>query len=289
MPPLTPPTLTRLDPTRPLLWRDDETLQFGLDGEVRIAVRSDWVEPLLLRLRAGFRRSAFDLIAHAVGAPRNEARELLRALEPLLRDDRPAPPAAWVESLNLADARAEARMRTALAEEGIRGGLRDDPHDVGVVLIQGAAAALQLAPYLRDDVPHLPVAFEADRVTVGPRVIPGLTPCLSCRDGHERDRDEAWPRMHAQLIGRSPGGPLTAARIGEAAALIARVIRMPPDDAKVGQITADGLLAWRSVRFHEGCRCREQSFRSPRGSEREPARLVRRHETTTETGFAQPA
>ncbi|QNA92254.1 hypothetical protein [Microbacterium sp. Se63.02b] len=118
--PLTPPILTRLTPTAPLLWRDERTLQLGDDGDMRFDADDPWVELLLSRLRSGFRRASFDVIAHATGAPRDAARALLARIAPLLLDDPPTPRPAWIESIGLADGRSEYRMREALADEGSR-------------------------------------------------------------------------------------------------------------------------------------------------------------------------
>lgn len=286
--PLSPKTITRLDPGVPVLWRDSDTVQVGVGDGIRLPADEPWVVPLLARMSEGFRMASFDVIAHAAGAPRREARELLTRLRPLLVDDPAAPRAAWVESVGMADGRSEHRMREALLDEGVAAGDRLDPDDCGVILVQGAAAALHLACFLRDDIPHLPVAFERGRTTVGPVVVPGVTPCLSCRDGHERDRDPAWPRLHAQLIAR-PCGPISAARIAEAATLVARLLT---DEAAAGsfvEVSESGGPAWRSVAFHEECRCRELSFRSPQGTGTPTAPLARLSATTTGPAFARPA
>lgn len=284
--PLTPPTLTRLDPGLPLLWRDEETLQLGDDGGLRIAADAPWVELLLSRLRSGFRRSSFDVLAHAAGAPREAARELFARLQPVLLDD-PAPARpAWVESIGIADARGEYRMREALADEGVH--LLDVAAmpGVAVVLVPGAASALQFARHLREDVSHLPVSFERGRVTVGPLVVPGQSPCLACRDAHDRDSDPAWPLLHAQLIGRDPG-PLRAAQVAEAGRLAALILAEPAIDAsRMVRVSADGSLVWRSVTFHAECRCRALSFPSLPGIETEPVPLVPRTATSSEPGFA---
>ncbi|TQL86697.1 hypothetical protein FB560_2361 [Microbacterium saperdae] len=285
MSPLSSPTLTRLDPEVPLLWRDDSTLQFGEAGDVRVTVTAAWVELLLGRMRSGFRRSAFDVVAHGVGAPRREARMLLAQLDSFLVDDAPPPRAAWVETLNITDGRAAHRMREALTDEGIASGNRSSPDDVAVVLVQGSAAAVQFARYLRDDTPHLPVAFERGAVTVGPLIRPGSSPCLACRDGHERDRDDAWPRLHAQLIDRD-AGPLRAAMVAEAAALVAALLRVDADAGAVVRLSADGSRAWRAVTFHAECRCRALSCPSQPGSGTEPVLLVPRTATSSEPGFA---
>lgn len=280
MPPLTPTALTRIDPAHPLLWRDVDTIQFGLDvhrrperkrdadnpGPLQVALTEPWIEPLLQAMRTGFRRSAFDVIAHGVGAPREAARELLRRLEPILVTDLPPFAPVWIESVGIDDSRVEARMELALHDEGIATAPRAAAGSVGVVLVRGAASAHQLARYLRDDLAHVPIAFEPGGITAGPLIIPGDTPCLSCRDAHERDRDPAWPRLHAQLIG-AHSGRITAARTAEAAGLVARILGDAggATPAKSVRVTPDGRRAWREVTFHEECRCREQSFRSPPG------------------------
>lgn len=291
MPPLSPTTLTRLDPALPLLWRDDHTLQIGVDRGVRIEVDAAWVELLVSRMRTGFQRRAFDVLAHGLGAPRREARALLARLEAILVDDPPPPPAVWIESVNITDGRTEYRLREALDDEGIRAGDRGAPGQVGVILLQGAASALQLAPYLRDDLPHLPVAFEPGRVTAGPLVVPGSSPCLACRDAHERDRDPAWPRLHAQLIARA-GAPISAAQVAEAAVLAASVLRSPlplgGGQTTVG-ISANGRREWRPLTFHEECRCRAPSSRSRRGSATVPAPRVLPTATRSPTAFARRA
>lgn len=288
MSPLSPKTITRLDPTVPLLWRDGETIQIGIEGTLRVAVTAPWVEKLVARMAAGFRRASFDVIAHGVGAPRAEARSLLHRLEPLLVDEREAPRAAWIECIDVADARCEYRLRDALRDEGVPDGDRADPDDIGIVLVEGAAAALQLARYLRDDITHLPVSLERGRTTVGPLIVPGRSPCLSCRDQHERDRDDAWPRMHVQLIGRS-AGPVSAARIAEVATSAARLLWTDAPDGSFVEISADGQREQRSLTFHAECLCRETSFRSPRGSETAPALPDRRTATTTPTMYARRA
>lgn len=279
--PLTPPTLTRLNPGAPLLWRDEKTLQLGDDGGLRIETDDAWVELLLSRLRFGFRRGSFDVIAHTAGAPREAARGLLARLEPLLLDD-PAPARpAWVESIGLADGRSEYRMREALADEGVALVEHGRSPAVGVVLVQGAAAALQFARYLREDIPHLPVSFEPGRVTVGPLVVPGSSACLACRDAHATDRDPAWPLLHTQMIGRDPG-PIRAAQVAEAGRLAALLLTEDPStDSSLVRISADGSREWRSVSFHEECRCRGLWSPSQRGTVRGSAHRDRPTSPTT--------
>lgn len=284
--PRSSPQLTRVAPDLMPLWRDGETLQFGLHGTVRLHLAAPWMEPLVARLCHGVPLGSFDVIAHALGAPRAPAREMLRALRPVLRTDPlPAPP-VWVESVNVADSRVGGWMRDALADLGVPEAARADPGAVGVILVHGAAAAVQLHAYLREDIPHLPVAFETGGVTAGPLVLPGETPCLSCRDGHERDRDPAWPLLHAQLIGRLDSA-IPRSLVAETAGLVGRLLRRPGTPADSGdgsgsvRLSADGSRVWRQVPFHGECRCRATSFRSPQGSGTPDARRAPLPETRT--------
>ena len=285
--PLTPPTLTRLDPSTPVLWRDERTLQLGADDGLRIAADAPWVEMLLSRLRSGFRRGAFDVIAHGVGAPHQDARMLLARIEHLLIDDPTPTRPAWVETLGVTDGRAAPRTRDVLEDEGIVLVDRSVRGAVGVILVQGAAAAVQFARYLREDFPHLPVAFEPGRVTAGPLVVPGDSPCLACRDADDADCDPAWPLLHAQLIGRGPA-VLRAAQVAEGALAAARLLAAG-DGGEIVRVSADGSRARRAVTFHEGCRCRAPSSPSPPGTATVPALLDLPTATTRCPGFARRA
>ncbi len=287
MPPISPPTLTRLDPAFPMLWRDVDTVQFGLEARVSVSLSAPWAEPLLQAMRTGFRLRAFDVVAHGVGAPREAARDLLRALGPVLSTDAPTSPSVWVESMNLDDSRVEARMIEALADMGIPLTDRADTAAIGVVLVHGAASARQFGPYLREDLSHLPVAFEPGGTRVGPLVVPGETPCLSCRDGHERDRDPAWPLLHSQLIGATRERVSTVHAV-EAAGLVQRVLTRIGEGspATAVRVTPDGRRVWSAATFHEECRCRAQSFRSPAGIGMLPVLDDRRHATRSSTAFA---
>lgn len=287
--PLTPPTRMRLDPSVPLLWRDERTVQVGLEGALHVTADEPWVELLLSRMSAGFRRGSFDVIAHGVGAPRDDARRLLARVEHLLVDSDPRHRPAWVENIGVTDARGEYRMREALADEGIM--LVDPavPDAVAVVLVQGVAASVQFARYLREDIPHLPVSFEPGHLTVGPLVMPGESPCLACRDAHRRDEDPAWPLLHSQMIGRGPD-TLRAAQVADAGLLVAMLLRSDESmPARSVRVSADGSRVWRSATFHEECRCRAPSFPSPRGSATAPALRVLPTATTTGPAFARPA
>ena len=108
------------------------------------------------------------------------------------------------------------------------------------------------------------MVLDEDRVRVGPLVIPGLTPCLTCLDLNRTDWDHAWPALLPQL-GRSPWSippslptPLAyaaAAEVGVEVLALAGGSR--PRTA--GQVLAvgpahDARATW-PVAFHHGCAC----------------------------------
>lgn len=52
---------------------------------------------------------------------------------------------------------------------------------------------------MRGSTPHLCVEFGAEETKVSPIVVPGATPCLSCRHAEEIQRDPDWAMMATQL------------------------------------------------------------------------------------------
>ncbi|MEY4348816.1 MAG: hypothetical protein RL719_113, partial [Actinomycetota bacterium] len=52
---------------------------------------------------------------------------------------------------------------------------------------------------MRGSTPHICVEFGAEETKVSPLVVPGSTPCLSCRHAQELARDADWAMMATQL------------------------------------------------------------------------------------------
>src|SRR5690606_33208419 len=116
---------------------------------------------------------------------------------------------------------------TARHEDVVPGGLGWD--DVGRAREDGAvAAARRIAPSVNawpgrtasrlsdralirelgeEGIPHLLVTAYEGRGSVGPFVLPGVTPCLVCLELTGRDRDPGWPMVGARL-GGYPGGEI---------------------------------------------------------------------------------
>lgn len=255
--------MIRLDPAHPPLWRDAETLQFGLDDVARLEEPEPWELRLLDDLTTGLTDLAWAAVLSERRIPRARAEALLAELQPVLVSERPTPhlvlevgrgvPAATAEHVAAAMERAGAVVRVARwpQEHG-----PDHAADLvvllgGHVLEPGRAAALLAA-----DVPHLPLLFDDVGASVGPVVRPGETACTACTTAHARDADAAWPIVASQLVGRpvtvDPDLAVEAARI--AVQLVSgpngsagRSVRLRADDPH---------RQWRTHRPHEDCGCR---------------------------------
>jgi hypothetical protein len=70
---------------------------------------------------------------------------------------------------------------------------------VSVLVSRGEPARSQVDDLARDDRPHLLVVLLADRVQLGPFVVPGVTACLRCLDAHHGERDPRRAVVLAQL------------------------------------------------------------------------------------------
>ncbi len=252
------PTLL-LDPAHPLLWRDAETVQFGPDAVLTLSAGEAWIERLLHALRTGVPALSFDLVAHKCGAPRAAARALREHLAPVLVASS-EPRLVRLTVLPDIDPQTAIRLGEALADSGLdMAGAEDDTATL-VPVAAGVSAAVDSTAALADDRPHLPLSFDAAGATIGPLVVPGRTPCLSCRDAGDRDHDPAWAAVHTQML-RRPPGRVPLRRIAAAADVLAQLLSEDAETIRLGssrivRITAEGRRASRSVRFHAECRCR---------------------------------
>jgi hypothetical protein len=149
----------------------------------------------------------------------------------------------------------------ALADFGI-GSL--DPPDPDLLLVVSCGepprAVFDQARLHR--ISHLPVVIDEERVRIGPLVIPGITPCLTCHDLHRTDWDPAWPALLPQLgrVSIAPVQPVPL-RYAAAAEVAVEVLAVASGSRPrtAGQVLAigpqhDAHVAW-PVAFHHGCAC----------------------------------
>lgn len=278
-------TTIRLNPAHPVLWRDAETVQFGVEAVLTLPVEGAWLPRLLHQLSRGVPARAFEVVAHGCGAPLAAARHVRGLLDPLLVLDA-ARSAARLLAADVVGARTVLRLEEALDEAGVD--VSQDPGAPAVLIRYGAAPARDAAGLLADDLAHLPISFDAGGASIGPLVIPGQTPCLSCRDAQDRDRDPAWAALHVQLLERDPGC-VPLAGIAAAAAAASDLLAGRSEAIRTGtgrriRISRDGSRASQTVPFHADCCCR-----SLRGSVTDAAESDPHPVTMSASGFARPA
>ena len=203
--------MLRLDPAFPPLWRSATTLQFGIDAVAILDDPAPWQQRLVAELTRGIPDDALELVAAALGAPDNAARDFVRRIRRTLAtepQDR-APVVVQVPTgfpAALADAVAgslESSGFEVTVQPWCDAPGEDVPRTAPIValaehLVHPRRAALLMA----GDVPHLPVVFTGTGAQIGPYVRPGSTACLACVAAHRREADPAWPLIVSQLIGR---------------------------------------------------------------------------------------
>jgi hypothetical protein len=159
-----------------------------------------------------------------------------------------------------------------------------------VVLVRAAAAdSVAAGRLLAADVPHLSVVVREAGLIVGPLVLPGAGPCLRCLDLHRTDRDPAWPRLLAQLPGRSTpadAGETASSQLGASLAALQVLAHLDglataPARAKAAAASArpasvgatlevdlpDGLVSRRPWPVHPACGCNWPVTTAPRSAD----------------------
>ena len=158
--------------------------------------------------------------------------------------------------------RGDAATRTAAAS-ATASAASPAARSLDVVAPVGFAAAPEVLAAVRRRT-HLFVAVRDVTAVVGPLVVPGHTPCLRCLELGRGERDPAWPRLAAQLVGEPAAVDpcdvvlATAAAALAAGQLLAFVdgVERPATMGGVLEIgPVDGRVRRRSVSSHPGCGC----------------------------------
>ena len=286
--------MLRLDPAFPPLWRSATTLQFGADPVVVIDDPEPWQQRLIRELEAGIPDAALDPTAIALGAPEHAVEAFVRRIARVL-----CPPAAPRPRVALQSPHGFPQDRLDLVAESLGAagvdvapitwfgapGEQVEPSAPVVVLAHHVVEPRRVAALMAGDIPHVPLVFTGSGAEIGPFVLPGRTPCLSCLAAHRRDADPAWPQLAAQLLGRSAPAA-SPAIVMEASFVTARLIseagRQRPRCHSL-TLRADSLhRSMRAHRPHAECRCRSLAGIATAAA---PAFLA----TTTSTELARPA
>lgn len=289
----------RLRPEVPIMWRSSSSIQIGSQVRITDVTRAhvSWMTSL-----DGMTSVA--TIEESLTIPLSVARRLVRALlaATALEDAGRVPiNVRWAAPADR-DA-AQRRFSTALStyreidrthdvlarrdrhrvhvrgEDHIAIEVRSALTAAGLSLDEEYADLIVLADAPHPDVasqveipalttPHVHVATHAERATIGPLVVPGVTSCLRCRHLHRRDADPAWPLLAVQWaqaledVASRPIDPLHARLAADWVALLVRTwIDLPEESDTWGNLAIDVTLPLGEVRVrecppHPLCGCR---------------------------------
>ncbi|MBM7463267.1 hypothetical protein JOE64_001736 [Microbacterium dextranolyticum] len=295
--------MLRLSPSRPVLWRTETSLQLGIDDAVLIDDVAPWQERLFDALRRGIPDAMLVPLALTLGARASDADRFVEQIAAALVSAPAGALAVRAElpaGISFSEADALARGWRAAGLEPAVTRWADDEPDPGIpviVVADGAIDPRRAARLMAGDTVHLPIVLEGDHAQVGPIVVPGLTPCLSCLHAHRAAADPSWPVLAAQLIARDR----TESDLGlvlEAAVLSGRLLRAgtgatPAIDAapavSVRLSGVDARRTWRTHRPHAACLCRSPGGIATADADATRRSPIRSAPPTTPTAFARPA
>jgi hypothetical protein len=268
------PGMIRLDPHVPMLWRSPSCVQVGVDP--RLVVLDDLSiadEHVLAALVDGATRASLEATASATGGSPEAVAGLLARLRPVLtQTTRIRPQRLLVDG---GRSPAAARIMTLLSAAGRPAELAANPErqrDRVVLLVADhALEPARSSRWLAVDARHLPVVFGDQAITVGPLVLPGLTPCIRCTDEYRIDADPAWPTLAAELLGREPSATTSdAGCLLQTAGVVARLLEHLTSGEATGLESASiridavtGAVSRRTWTWHDRCACRRASLLSP--------------------------
>jgi hypothetical protein len=264
------------------LWRDDDTLQIGVDPRRAVAIAGMRQATDVIRLLDGS-RDRTEVVAEAgrCGVPAAVAERVLTVLAAAgVLIDYPAQllrsvpaelrprlrPVLAAASLGGQDGDGGAKLfarRSAttvavsgggpladsladlLTQSGLaaRRGQPADGAEIDLLVLVGHQSPSQTAELLRFARPHLTVTAGEGIGVVGPLVWPGSTACLRCLDLTRAERDPAWPLVLAQLSCRSVDLPACDPVLAAAvAAQAAAVVVAFADGGASAQAAVNGTL-----------------------------------------------
>lgn len=212
----------QIDPSIPLVWRDHDSAQAGIDpARVRLDGIDDSTARALSELVKG---TSTRTLSALLGAERSA--ELRLKLQPVLgtRPSTPLPRLAVIgrsdAASRLADSIAPACSTVVLAHQSVD----IDPivADAVVLVSDFVVSPMDVQPWLGGDIEHLTVVFTESSAIVGPLVRPGESACVSCVELDRIDHDPAWSAIAPQVWLRS--SKPTSALVAHAAAEVLAVM-----------------------------------------------------------------
>lgn len=186
--------LLLLEPSLPVVWRSPDSFQIGIDPPIaQVDSVDERYLPVLAALHTGISEEGYDAIASHEGLSTEEMDRFLEELSGALTPRIPDPLPLISITGSTAHCGSLARVFRDL---GFREG---EPADEAILVASFVMPASAYRPWLATDVPHTPVIFSDQSITIGPRVTPGRGPCLRCVWENTAGREPAWVALATQL------------------------------------------------------------------------------------------
>lgn len=129
---------------------------------------------------------------------------------------------------------------------------------VAVVISDDIVNPASYQPWMARDVPHLALCFDEDGVEVSPLVLPGVTPCLGCREKARFDSDSSWRTIAPQLLSLDRSNQDSAMILFATGVATNLILNLIDSDTRTDNRTlrldrSGSLLAFESAFSHCGC------------------------------------
>lgn len=205
-----------LDPMFPLCWENTETLRIGFDrAEVRLHTPTPAAQRFMDKLRSGVHPHDLDSVARRSGLRSEEQELLMQQLQPVLvqahsNTSQPVQkgfPTALFAVLGEGVFAREVRRRFEL--EGLTSAADGTSPDFVVLVEQFVGTTTRAQTLLSNDVPHLLLRATDRHLFLGPLVLPGGMPCLSCLELHSLEKEPSLHVLAAQLANEVPSAAAT--------------------------------------------------------------------------------
>lgn len=208
----------RIDPSIPVVWRDSDTVQLGLDPEITR------LGPLDVTQARGIaeliRGTSLARLAVIVGGE-NAAQTLVQSCGDVFRE-RPRTTLPRIAVVGVAPATdtiartwAGAAASTVVAESSTD--LTGSDVDFVILVSHFVVSPMDLQPWLGRDITHCAIVFGESSVRVGPLVTPGSGPCVRCVELTRIDADPTWSAVAPQVWRKTAAGDTVSLAIHAAA------------------------------------------------------------------------
>jgi hypothetical protein len=183
----------RIDPSIPVVWRDSDTVQFGLDPVYgRLGPLGNVQARGIAELIRG---TSLNRLASVLGGV-PAARELIASCGDVFQQ----PPRATLPRLAvvgvvpgrdiIARTWAGATQSTVVAESSHD--LAGADVDFVILVSHFVVSPIDIQPWLGRDINHCAIVFGESSVRVGPVVVPGNSACIRCVELTHVDSDATW-------------------------------------------------------------------------------------------------